>query len=295
MSKETADTFWTETLYNAYGQRFRVDEVLFEEKSEHQHLLIFRNEQFGRVLALDGIVQTTERDEFIYHEMLTHVPLIAHGNARRVLIIGGGDGGILREVCRHHTVEHITQVEIDQSVIDLAKTWFPGHSDGAYDDARANIIIGDGFDFVQTTQDRFDVIISDSTDPLGPGEVLFSKDFYAGCQRSLNPGGLLVTQNGVPFMQPGELSNTAARLSKLFRDRRFYTAAVPSYIGGVMTFAWASDNPDLARVDLDTLTRRWLLQHIQSRYYTPELHQAAFALPRYLLDMLQTGYPAACD
>ncbi|TFH74731.1 polyamine aminopropyltransferase [Gammaproteobacteria bacterium LSUCC0112] len=295
MSKQTTDTFWTETLYSAYGQRFRVDEVLFEEKSEHQHLLIFRNEQFGRVLALDGIVQTTERDEFIYHEMLTHVPLIAHGSARRVLIIGGGDGGILREVCRHSTVEHVTQVEIDQSVIDLAKTWFPGHSDGAYDDARANIVIGDGFDFVQTTQDRFDVIISDSTDPLGPGEVLFSKDFYAGCQRSLNPGGLLVTQNGVPFMQPGELSNTAARLSKLFRDRRFYTAAVPTYIGGVMTFAWASDNPDLAQVDIDTLTRRWLSQHIQSRYYTPELHQAAFALPRYLLDMLQTGYPAACD
>ncbi|MDP2286121.1 MAG: polyamine aminopropyltransferase [Pseudohongiella sp.] len=292
MTQETTNRLWTETLYSSYGQSFRVDEVLFEEKSDHQHLMIFRNEQFGRVLALDGIVQTTERDEFIYHEMLTHVPLVAHGNAQRVLIIGGGDGGILREVCRHNTVKHVTQVEIDASVIELAKNWFPAHSNGAYDDARATVVIGDGFDFVQTTQERFDVIISDSTDPLGPGEVLFSKDFYAGCQRSLNPGGVLVTQNGVPFMQPGELTNTAARLSKLFVDRRFYTAAVPSYIGGLMTFAWASNNPDLARIDLDTLKQRWLSQNITLRYYTPDMHQAAFALPRYLLDMLQTEYPA---
>jgi len=277
---------WTETLYSAYGQSFRVDEVLFEHKSELQHLLIFQNELFGRVMALDGIVQTTEKDEFIYHEMLTHVPLVAHGNAKRVLIIGGGDGGILREVCRHPGVEHITQVEIDQAVIDLAKKYLPAHSDGAYDDPRANIVIGDGFDFVQTTSERFDVIISDSTDPLGPGEVLFSKDFYAGCQRSLNPGGILVTQNGVPFMQTGELSNTAARLSRLFKDSTFYGAAVPTYIGGLMAFAWASDDPALRQVDLQTLRQRWVASGIQSRYYTPEMHQAAFALPRYLLDLL---------
>lgn len=284
---------WTETLYSSYGQSFRVDEVLYEDKSDHQHLLIFRNKQFGRVMALDGIVQTTERDEFIYHEMLTHVPMLAHGNASRVLIIGGGDGGILREVCKHQTVTHVTQVEIDQAVIELAKTWLPAHSNGAYDDARANIVIGDGFDFVQTTRDRFDVIISDSTDPLGPGEVLFSKDFYAGCQRSLNPGGILVTQNGVPFMQTDELSNTAARLSRVFSDSTFYGAAVPSYIGGLMAFAWASDTPLLRQTDLNTLKQRWLAQGIKSRYYTPELHQAAFALPQYLLDILKQGYAAA--
>jgi len=286
----TARPLWTETLYSSYGQSFRVDEILFEEKSAQQHLLIFRNEQFGRVLALDGIVQTTERDEFIYHEMLTHVPLIAHGNAQRVLIIGGGDGGILREVCRHHTVKQITQVEIDPAVIELSKTWFPGHSDGACDDPRAHIVIGDGFDFVQTTQDRFDVIISDSTDPVGPGEVLFSKDFYAGCQRSLKPGGVLVAQNGVPFMQTSEFTDTAARLARLFKDWRFYGAAVPSYIGGLMTFAWASNNPDLLNITLDTLQQRWQAQKIPSRYYTPELHLAAFALPRYLLDMLPDEY-----
>lgn len=277
---------WSETLYNGYGQSFSVDEVLFEHKSEHQHLMIFSNQCFGRVLTLDGIVQTTEQDEFIYHEMLTHVPVIAHGSAKRVLIIGGGDGGILREVCRHGAVEHVTQVEIDQAVIDLAKAYLPAHSDGAYDDPRANIVIGDGFEFVQKTDLRFDVIISDSTDPHGPGEILFTKDFYAGCQRCLNPGGVLVTQNGVVFMQPDGVTNTAGRLSRLFKDWHFYGAAVPTYIGGMMTFAWASDDTDIRHTSLDVLRRRWAATGIHGRYYTPELHHAAFALPQYVLDQL---------
>jgi spermidine synthase len=277
---------WTETLYNGYGQSFSVDEILFEQKSAHQHLMIFENRRFGRVLTLDGIVQTTELDEFIYHEMLTHVPIIAHGSVKRVLIIGGGDGGILREVCRHWAIEHITQVEIDQAVIDLAKQYLPSHSDGAYDDPRANIVIGDGFDFVQKTDERFDVIISDSTDPHGPGEILFTKDFYAGCQRCLNPGGVLVTQNGVVFMQTDEVTNTAARLNRLFRDWHFYGAAIPTYIGGIMTFAWASDAIGVRQTPLPTLRQRWAVTGINSRYYTPELHHAAFALPQYVLDRL---------
>lgn len=281
-----SDRQWIETLYPGYGQSFSVDDVLFEQHSEHQHLLIFRNRHFGTVLALDGIVQTTERDEFIYHEMLTHVPIIAHGKATRVLIIGGGDGGILREVCRHTAVTHITQVEIDQAVIDLAKQYLPHHSAGAFDDPRANIVIGDGFDFVQNTDERFDVIISDSTDPLGPGEILFTKDFYAGCQRCLNPGGILVTQNGVAFMQTEEVSNTAQRLHRLYQDWHFYAAAVPTYVGGIMTFAWASDDPQARRADLDTLRQRWAATGIKSRYYTPELHHAAFALPQYLMDIV---------
>jgi spermidine synthase len=274
---------WTETLYPGYGQSFSVDEILFEHRTEHQHLLIFRNQRFGRVMALDGVVQTTEHDEFVYHEMLTHVPIIAHGQARRVLIIGGGDGGILREVCRHASIEEITQVEIDQSVIDMARKYLPAHSAGAYDDPRATIIIGDGFDFVQTTAQRFDVIISDSTDPHGPGEVLFSKDFYAGCRRCLNPGGILVAQNGVAFMQTEAVSNTAQRFSRVFRDWHFYTAAVPTYIGGIMAFAWASDTPEYRRLDLATVQERWTASGIQTRFYTPELHLAAFALPQYLL------------
>lgn len=277
---------WIETLYQGYGQSFTVDKLLFEYKTDHQHLMIFENQQFGRVMVLDGVVQTTERDEFVYHEMLTHVPIIAHGAAKRVLIIGGGDGGIMREVCRHNTVEHVTQVEIDQSVIDMAKEYLPAHSDGAYDDPRANIVIGDGFDFVQECQETFDVIISDSTDPMGPGEVLFTKDFYAGCQRCLNPGGVLVTQNGVAFMQTDEVSNTAQRLTPLFKDWHFYSAAVPTYVGGIMAFAWASDNSELRQQPLEVIRQRWQDSGIKTRFYTPELHCAAFALPRYLLDAI---------
>lgn len=276
--------YWTETLYKGYGQTLSVDEVLFEHKTGHQHLLIFSNAQFGRVMALDGVVQTTERDEFIYHEMLTHVPMMAHGSVRRVLIIGGGDGGMLREVCRHRSVEHVTQVEIDQAVIDLARTHLPAHSDGAFDDPRANIVIADGFDFVQQTDQTFDLIISDSTDPQGPGEILFTQDFYAGCRRCLNPGGVLVTQNGVAFMQIDEVINTARRLHGLFSDWHFYGAAVPTYVGGIMTFAWASDNPSLRQVDLPTLEQRWREAAISTRYYTPALHHGAFALPQYIVD-----------
>jgi len=278
--------YWTETLYQGYGQSLSLDKVLFEIKSEHQHLLIFENSQFGTVLALDGVVQTTQRDEFIYHEMLTHVPIMAHGSVKRVLIIGGGDGGILREVCRHPGIEHVTQVEIDQAVIDMSLKYLPGHSDGAYDDPRANIVIGDGFDFVQTTDRTFDLIISDSTDPQGPGEILFTKDFYAGCKRCLNPGGILVTQNGVAFMQLDEVRNTAQRLKPLFNDWTFYGAAVPTYVGGIMTFAWASDSDVPRKLDLAALEKRWQSEKVRTRYYTPALHHGAFALPRYILDEL---------
>jgi len=278
---------WTETLYPAYGQTLTIDEILYEQKSIHQHLMIFRNALFGRVLALDGVVQTTEKDEFIYHEMLTHVPLLAHGSAKRVLIIGGGDGGILREVSRHIAITNITQVEIDGAVIAMAKEYLPDHSAGAYADPRANIVIGDGFDYVHHCNERFDVIISDSTDPHGPAEVLFSQDFYRGCRNCLTPGGVLVTQNGVPFMQIDELLRTASRLQPLFRDWGFYNTAVPTYVGGIMCFAWASDNPALRQQALEAIQRRWQDLNINSRYYNPAMHLAAFALPQYILDALQ--------
>ncbi len=209
---------YQETLYQGYGQRFSIDNMLHEVRTEHQHLVIFENARMGRVMALDGVIQTTEADEFIYHEMLTHVPILAHGAARRVLIIGGGDGGMLREVAKHKSVERITMVEIDGTVVDMCKEFLPNHSQGAFDDPRLNLVIDDGMRFVATTEERFDVIISDSTDPIGPGEVLFSENFYQACRRCLNEGGILVTQNGTPFMQLEEVRTTAARTDGLFAD-----------------------------------------------------------------------------
>jgi spermidine synthase len=279
-------TNFVETLYDGYGQSFTVDEVLFEQQTDSWHLIIFRNRAFGTVMALDGIVQTTERDEFVYHEMLTHVPLFAHGDAKRVLIIGGGDGGILREVLKHPEVEHVTQVEIDQAVIDMCKTYLPKHSDGAFDDSRANIVIGDGIEYVCNTQEKYDVIISDCTDPVGPGEVLFSSRFYEGCKNCLNEGGVFVAQNGVVFMQIEEVETTRRRLSPYFADQSFYCAAVPTYVCGNMTLAWGSDNAALRQQDEATIEARFKASGMKTRYYNAKMHVAAFALPQYVVDAL---------
>ncbi|MFY0665558.1 MAG: polyamine aminopropyltransferase [Natronospirillum sp.] len=276
----------SETLYDGYAQSFEVSELLFEFRTEHQHLEIVETPFMGRVMLLDGIVQTTEKDEFIYHEMMVHVPLFSHPNPRRVLIIGGGDGGILREVLRHKTVEHVTQVEIDQSVIDMCKTYFPKHSNGAFDDPRAHIVIGDGKDFVANCKETFDVIISDSTDPIGPGEVLFTSDFYADEKTCLNPGGIMVAQNGVPFMQGEEVTNTHRRLSKLYQDASFYVAPVPTYIGGFMTLAWATDDTSLRQQTPAELAPRIQVAGFATRYYNADVHAAAFALPNYVRNLL---------
>ena len=280
---ELLKTDYLETHYEGYGQRFRMDKLLHEVRTEHQHLVIFENPVMGRVMALDGVIQTTEADEFIYHEMLTHVPILAHGAVKRVLIIGGGDGGMLREVTKHIGIEHITMVEIDGTVVDMCKEFLPNHSKGAYDDPRLNLVIDDGMRFVATTEEKFDVIISDSTDPIGPGEVLFSENFYQACHRCLNEGGVLVTQNGTPFMQLQEVQTTAGRMRSLFADWHFYQAAVPTYIGGAMTFAWGSTDASYRKLALETLRQRFAGSGIVTRYYNPEVHIGAFALPQYVL------------
>lgn len=262
---------YQETLYEGYGQRFRMEKMLHEVRTEHQHLVIFQNPRMGRVMALDGVIQTTEADEFIYHEMLTHVPILAHGAAKRVLIIGGGDGGMLREVAKHLTVEHITMVEIDATVVEMCKEFLPNHSSGAFDDSRLNLVIDDGMRFVATTEEKFDVIISDSTDPIGPGEVLFSENFYQACHRCLNEGGILVTQNGTPFMQLSGVQTTAGRMNGLFADWHFYQAAIPTYIGGAMTFAWGATDKSYRKLPLETLRQRFsaavLLRAITTRKF----------------------------
>lgn len=276
-----------ETLYDGYAQSFTVTDVLFEVKTEHQHLQIIDTPIMGRVMLLDGVVQTTEKDEFIYHEMMVHVPLFAHPNPKRVLIIGGGDGGILREVVRHKNIEHITQVEIDGSVIEMCKQYFPKHSNGAFDDPRANIVIADGNDFVAQCQEQFDVIIADSTDPIGPAEVLFSFDFYKEEKKCLAPGGIMVAQNGVPFMQGSEVTNTFQRLSPLYQDVSFYTAPVPTYAGGQMTLAYASDDLTLRQQSVADISARVSASQIETRFYNAEVHVAAFALPNYIRALMK--------
>ncbi|MDC9605792.1 polyamine aminopropyltransferase [Xenorhabdus griffiniae] len=277
---------WYETLHPNFGQYFAVENVLYHDKTEHQDLIIFENTELGRIMALDGVVQTTERDEFIYHEMMAHVPLFAHGQAQKVLIIGGGDGGMLREVCRHHYLDNITMVEIDAGVVEFCRQYLPNHNAGAYSDPRFKLVIDDGVNFVKTTSEKFDVIISDCTDPGGPGESLFTSDFYAGCANCLNEGGIFVAQNGVCFLQQDEAVNSHKKLSHYFADSSFYQAAIPTYYGGIMTFAWATQNSALRQVPLTTLQQRFEDAAIACRYYTPAVHTGSFALPQYLLNAL---------
>ncbi|MGE9550924.1 polyamine aminopropyltransferase [Erwinia amylovora] len=277
---------WHETLHAGFGQYFSVDKVLYRKQTGHQDLIIFENAALGRVMALDGVVQTTERDEFVYHEMMTHVPLLAHGAAKRVLIIGGGDGAMLREVTRHKNIEHVTMVEIDAGVVTFCKQYLPHHSAGAYEDPRFNLVIDDGVNFVRECTDKFDVIISDCTDPIGPGESLFTSAFYEGCRRCLHENGIFVAQNGVCFLQQDEAVNSHRKLRHYFGDVSFYQAAIPTYYGGIMTFAWASDNPALRQLDTATLQARFDAAGLPCRYYNPAIHTGSFALPQYLLNAL---------
>lgn len=279
---------FSETLHPGYGQHFTVDQVLFREKTAFQDLVIFRNPVFGKVLALDGVIQTTERDNHIYHEMLVHVPLFAHGAARDVLIIGGGDGGTLRETVKH-PVESAVMVEIDPAVIALSKTHLPELSDGAFDHPAAEIVIADGLKYVAETERRFDVIIVDSTDPIGPGEVLFTERFYRDCKRCLRPGGIVVSQNGVPFLQADELLTSHRRRLGLFGDVSVYTAPVPTYTGGAMTLGWATDDAGLRQQGIEALRSRFARVAPATRHYTPEIHAGAFALPRAIQELLASA------
>ncbi len=271
-----------EELHDGYGQMLREDALIYDSKTTHQRLCVFENAKLGRVLTLDGVVQTTTSDEFMYHEMLSHVPILAHGAARRVLIIGGGDGGMAREVLQHQTVEHVTMVEIDAGVVDFSKAYLPTISNGAFDDPRLELVIADGAAFVSDTEQKYDVMIVDSTDPIGPGEVLFTDTFYDHCKRVLNDDGIIVTQNGVPFMQGDELSGTMRAFKALFTDWTCYLTHVPTYAGGPMALGWGSKSTKARQTEASVLAQRFSSSAIQTRYYTPEVHQAAFALPRYV-------------
>ncbi len=278
-------TGWSvERLHEDLAQALRVERVLYDNRSDHQRIVVFENAAFGRVLTLDGVVQVTERDNFIYHEMLTHVPMVAHGEATRVLIIGGGDGGMAREALRH-PVERVTMVEIDAGVVEFSKRYLPMISDGAFEDPRLDLRIADGAEFVRGQEAAYDVIIVDSTDPVGPGEVLFSEHFYGQCRRALREGGIIVTQNGVPFVQGGELTGTMRAFQSLFSDATAFIAPVPTYQGGFMAFGWGSDGASRT-APLETVRARIADIGLEGRYYNAEIHQAAFALPGYVRDLI---------
>jgi spermidine synthase len=283
------DSWINETLYPEWGQRFVVTRELARVKSQFQDIVVFESPSHGRVMVLDGVVQITEADEFVYQEMLTHVPLLAHGSAESVLIIGAGDGGVLRRVLQHGNVRRAVMVEIDAEVIRLSKALLPKIAGEAWNDKRADVIVGDGIDYVKrAVSASFDVVIVDSTDPIGVGEVLFSDDFYDQCARILTSRGLVVNQCGVPFMQADELRETSLRRRKFFSHVTAYVAAVPTYVGGFMTLGWAAKDASLAATPVETIRDRAGEAGIlgKTRYWTPEIHSGAFNLPPYIAQHL---------
>ena len=279
---DATETWFSETLHPGFQQRFEISKILFRSQTELQDLVIFENPYFGRILALDGVIQTTEKDEACYHEMLAHVPILAHGAAREVLIIGGGDGGALRDVLKHESVNRATMVEIDRSVVDMCAEYMPSLSDGAFDNTRADIVIADGVRFVKETDRRFDVIIIDSTDPIGPAVPLFSDEFYTDCRNALTDDGIVVCQSGVGFVQPAEAGSTYKRLDRLFDDAALYLTQVPTYAFGYMTLGWGAKSDRARKTGIETIQARFDAARIDTRYYTPGIHAGCFSLPAYM-------------
>ncbi len=287
-------TRWIEETFHPHWRvRLEADKILHEVQTEHQHLVIFENAAWGTVLILDGIFQLTTSDEFIYHEMMAHVPLMALDRPRRVLVIGGGDGGVLREVLKHPSVEKATLCDIDRSVIDLSLKYYPQVAAGAFDDPRAEIVIADGLQYVAGTTERFDAIIVDSSEPVGPSAVLHTQAFFADCKRALKPRGILVTQNGLPFFCAEQLASTTGIFASLFERCAPYLCTQPCYFGGPFALNWASDEAAHLAITESRLARRCQQRGIETRYWTPSVHLAAFALPGYVRQVVDPAIGAA--
>jgi spermidine synthase len=282
-------TQWAEEVDPVHGDfrvQLRVEKVLFERQTEHQHILLIENRTYGRVLLFDGNAQVAEHDEFIYHEMLAHVPVLAHGAVRSVLVIGGGDGGAIEELFKHRDIKRVDLVEIDDAVVELSKTHLRSVCGSSFEDPRLRLTIGDGVEFVAESKDFYDLILVDSNDPTGETNILYSEPFYRHCASRLAPGGVLVTQNALPFFDRDWLRKPITRLRKIFADVGCYQVAVPSFYGGFMAFSWASADASLRQVKRAQLETRFKGANLQTRYYTPAIHRAAFALPPYVAGML---------
>ena len=279
--------WFAESVIRPVRVSYKASRVLAELKSGYQQVAILENETFGRVLMLDGVVQTTTQDEFVYHEMLAHVPLFAHGSARDVLIVGGGDCGLAEEVIKHRTLQSVTQVEIDPDVVELSRKYLAEINAAVFSDKRFQLHYADGAAFVRDTQQSFDVVLVDSTDPVGPARALFTADFYLAVKRRLRPGGVLVCQAGVPFVQAHVFGSAMRQLAQAFPLVSSYLVASPSYFGGHLAFGWASQDLKAGSVDLPTIAERHASSGVVTRYYTPEVHKAAFVLPPYVTEKAQ--------
>ncbi len=257
------------------GIFFRLKRLLYRDKSEYQKIEVLENEYFGKVLILDDLVQTSERDEFFYHEMLVHPALVAHSSPKNILVIGGGDGGALKEILRC-PIKYACLVEIDQQVIDVSKEYFPWLSP-SLKDKRTELINDDGLEFIEKTDKKFDVVFIDSSDPTGPSASLHERDFYQKLKRCLNHDGIVVSQAGSPFYHLESIKKKDAFLKKLFKNVCFYTSPIPTYPGGSWCFVFLSDEVQPLKIKRDPPRGR--------KYFNLDMHKAAFSLPNFLKNL----------
>lgn len=277
------ELWYTEKQTPNYGITAKITQTLHTEKTEFQELAMIDTVEFGRMLVLDGCVMTTIRDEYVYHEMIAHVALSAHPNPQRVLVVGGGDGGVIREIIKHSTVEKAVLAEIDGRVIEVSKQYLPEIA-CALGDPRVDVRVIDGIAHVQENPDTYDVIIVDSTDPIGPAVGLFALDFYQSIARSLKSDGIFVAQTESPFFNAELISRVFGDVSSIFETTRLYLAAIPTYPSGLWSFTIGSKKYDPTVIADPVRTGQ-----LQTRYYTPELHQGAFALPRFAADLVRSS------
>ena len=263
----------------------RIDKQLFSGQSEFQRIDVFDSPEFGRFLALDGYMMLTEKDEFIYHEMITHVPMAVHPKVKNVLVIGAGDGGVIRELTRYPEIETIDMVEIDPLVVEVCKKYLPQTS-CRLNDPRLSIHYEDGLKFIRTCNDCYDLIIVDSTDPFGPGEGLFTREFYGNCYKALREDGIMVNQHESPFynQDAAPCQRAHKRIVESFPISKVYQAHIPTYPSGHWLFGFASKKYHPLR-DLDEV--RWNMRSLSCNYYTTTLHKGAFYIPAYVEELLK--------
>jgi len=279
------DLWFTEEQDGSTRFSIKIKRHLLHKETQFQEMDVFDTAGYGRMLVLDGFVMLTEKDEFIYHEMIVHVPLATNPGIKNVLVIGAGDGGTIRELCRYATIAKIDMVEIDEEVVRACEEWIP-QTACKFRDPRVTIYYQDGLKFVRKTEEKYDLIIVDSTDPIGPGEGLFTKEFYGNCYKALASDGILVNQHESPFYAEYATAMKRAhkRIREFFPVCRVYQAHIPTYPSGHWLFGFASKKYDPLK---DLRADEWEALDIGTRYYNTQLHLGAFALPSYVREMLE--------
>ncbi|MDF2569840.1 MAG: speE [Sporomusa sp.] len=277
------ELWYTEYQTKNLGLTARIKETLYTGKSEFQEVAVVDSHQFGRMLVLDGVFQTSIFDEFIYHEMIAHVPLFAHPSPRTVLVIGGGDGGTIREVVKHQSVEVAEMVEIDGLVVDVSKKYLPEISVALNENhPKLRLKIGDGIKHMQEVENKYDVIIVDCSDPIGPGEGLFTRSFYQDVHKALKPDGLFVQQTESPFYHQELIKRLKQDISSLFPITRLYLASVPQYPGGLHCFTIGSKQYDPTHADIARIP-----ENLGTRYFNREIQKSCFALPNFIQELVK--------